>query len=124
MKLKKSSTREVANLGLILVSPLMASCERGRLPYRPDQFDQHLPAVIEGAVFGLLGLVLAIGGAASRLGARPDLPVEEDQRYQRRLSSHGPAPAPGDEPAVRALFGHYLDLRLRAYQVPQRARTG
>ncbi|MFM1942576.1 MAG: hypothetical protein RI897_1558 [Verrucomicrobiota bacterium] len=74
-------------------------------------------AAVEGAVFGLLGLLIAFtfSGAASRFDARRELVVTEANNIGTawlRLDLLPPNPAA----TLRDLFRQYLDSRLGAYQ--------
>ena len=71
---------------------------------------------VEGAVFGLLGLLIAFtfSAAATRFDARRDLVVKEANRIgtaYRRLDLLPEA----SQPALRAEFREYLDARLAVY---------
>jgi hypothetical protein len=87
-----------------------------RLAADPDGARTRLGAV-EGAVFGLLGLLIAFtfSGAATRFDARRQLIVDEANTIgtaYRRLSL-----LPEDtQPRMRELFRQYLDSRLETYR--------
>jgi hypothetical protein len=73
--------------------------------------------VVEGVIFGLLGLLIAFSfsGAMSRFDARRSLIVEESNAIGTawlRLDLLKPAA----QPALRELLRHYLDARLAAYR--------
>lgn len=76
---------------------------------------------IEGAIFGLLGLLIAFtfSGAASRFDARRDLIVREANAIGTawlRLDT-----LPGEaQPAVRETFRRYVDARLDTYALLRR----
>jgi len=74
---------------------------------------------VEGAVFGLLGLLLALtfSAAATRFDLRRELIVREAEAIEaayRRLDLLPEA----TQPELRALFGRYLDARLAFYSRP------
>jgi hypothetical protein len=73
--------------------------------------------VIDGAVFGLLGLLIAFtfSGAAARFDARRDLVVEEANAIGTAWLRLDLLPA-GDQPLLRDLFRSYLDSRLDVYR--------
>ena len=77
---------------------------------------QGLTAV-EGAVFGLLGLLIAFtfSGAASRFEARRQLVLEEANDIGTAYLRIDLLPA-GTQPGLRELFRQYVDARLEAYQ--------
>lgn len=73
--------------------------------------------VVEGAVFALLGLILAFqfSGAASRLGDRRHLAIQESNAIGTaylRLDLLGA----DDVPLMRGLFRQYLDSRIHALE--------
>jgi hypothetical protein len=71
---------------------------------------------IEGAVFALLGLLLAFtfSAAAARYDARKDLIVEEANAIGTAYLRLDALP-PATQPALRQLFGEYVDARLAVY---------
>jgi hypothetical protein len=72
---------------------------------------------IEGAVFGMLGLLLAFtfSGAASRFDTRRQLVVEEANNIGTAYLRLDLLPA-GAQPEVRDLFRRYVDSRLAVYR--------
>jgi hypothetical protein len=72
---------------------------------------------IEAAIFGLLGLLLgfAFSGATSRLEYRRSLIVQEANAIGTAYLRVDLAPA-AEQPALRRLFGEYLQARLRVYE--------
>src|SRR5450631_1294983 len=73
-------------------------------------------AAIEGAVFGLFGLLLAFtfSGAVARYDAHRELVIEERNNMEvayLRLDLL----APQDQPPLRQLFRDYVDSRLHLY---------
>src|SRR4051812_31984463 len=72
---------------------------------------------VEGAVFGLLGLLLAFtfSGAASRFDARRDLIVHETNAIGTAYLRLDLLPAT-DQPRLREYFRRYVDARLAVYQ--------
>jgi hypothetical protein len=72
---------------------------------------------VEGAVFGLLGLLVAFtfSGAAARLDARRELVVEEANDIGTAYLRLDMLP-PSAQPALRDLFRRYLDARLEVYR--------
>ena len=79
--------------------------------------------VVDGAVFGLLGLLVAFtfSGAATRFDARRQLVVEEANAIGAAYLRLDVLPAAA-QPALRARFREYLDSRLAAYRaVPDMA---
>jgi hypothetical protein len=71
---------------------------------------------IEGALFGLLGLLLAFGfgGATSRFNTRRALIVDEANALGTAWLRIDLAPA-AEQPALRDLFRRYFDNRLAVY---------
>ncbi len=74
-------------------------------------------AAIEGAVFGLLGLLIAFtfSGAATRFDTRRDLIVEEANNIGTAYLRVDMLPASA-QPPMRELFRRYLDARLAVYR--------
>lgn len=72
---------------------------------------------IEGAIFGLMGLILAFSfsGALSRFEARRHLVVEEANHIGTAWLRIDLL-APESQPAMRDLFRRYLDSRIEAYR--------
>lgn len=72
---------------------------------------------VEGAVFGLLGLLIAFTftGAAARFDARRQLITEEANDIGTAWLRVDLLPA-GAQPALRVSFRRYLDARLEVYQ--------
>jgi hypothetical protein len=72
---------------------------------------------IEGAIFGLMGLILAFtfSGAAERFDARRQLVVEEANDIGTAWLRIDLLPADA-QPAMRELFRHYLDSRIETYR--------
>lgn len=75
--------------------------------------------VIEGAVFALLGLLLAFSfsGAAGRFADRRDLITQEANAMGTAWLRVDLLPA-ASQPAVRAAFRAYVDARLAVYRDP------
>jgi hypothetical protein len=71
---------------------------------------------VEGALFGLLGLLLAFsfGGATNRFNLRRSLIVEEANAVGTAWLRLDLAPS-AEQPALRDLFRRYLDARLAIY---------
>lgn len=81
--------------------------------------------VVDGALFGLLGLLLAFtfSGAASRFDARRNLIVEEANDIGTAWLRLDLLPD-SLQPALRERFRQYLDARLAAYRaVPDEAKV-
>jgi hypothetical protein len=74
-------------------------------------------AAVEGAIFGLLGLILAFSfsGALTRFDARRQLVVEEANDIGTAWLRVDLLPA-ASQPAMRDLFRRYLDSRIAAYR--------
>lgn len=112
----------IALLSLGLFLGMIAAYEVGRrLGVRrlaKEQRDQ-LPGagVIEGAVFALLGLLIAFTfqGAASRFDDRRQLIIKEYNAIGAAYLRIGVL-APDEQPALRASFRTYLDSRLETYR--------
>jgi hypothetical protein len=71
---------------------------------------------VEGAVFGLMGLLIAFtfSGAASRFEARRQLVTEEANNIGTAWLRLDLLPA-GAQPTLRDIFRRYVDLRLEVY---------
>jgi hypothetical protein len=76
------------------------------------------PGAVEGAVFALLGLLIAFtfSGAASRFDARRDLVVQESNAIGTAYLRVDLLPT-NTQPAMREMFRQYLDARLDVYRV-------
>ena len=83
----------------------------------PDGATAGLGAV-EGAIFGLMGLLLAFtfSGAASRFDSRRHLIVEESNAIGTAYLRLDLLPAAA-QPKLRDDFRQYLDARIRYYQI-------
>lgn len=103
-------------LGMLLLLELGRRIGTRRLAQDPEGARQGVGAV-EGALFGLLGLLIAFtfSGAAERFDARRHLIVEEANDIGTawlRLDLLPPGPAA----TLRELFRHYLDSRIATYE--------
>jgi hypothetical protein len=110
---------------LLLFAGMLLFHEFGlRLGQRADEPPAGLGAG-EGAVFALLGLLLAFTfyGAASRFDARRDLIVQEANAIGTAYLRLDVLPA-AVQPALRDLFRAYLDARLAAYRMPPDPAAG
>lgn len=100
----------------------MVTCsEIGRqLAHRRNITDQeggwHGSSVIDAAVFGLLGLIVAFtfSSAASRFDVRRNLIVQEANAIGTAHLRLDLLPA-GDQPEIRKNFRDYVDSRIRVY---------
>jgi hypothetical protein len=74
--------------------------------------------VVEGALFGLMGLVIAFtfSGAASRFDERRRLVVEEANNIGTAYLRVDLLPDPA-QPQIREMFRKYVDTRLETYRV-------
>lgn len=115
-----TSTWILAVLGLFV--GMMSLIELGRrLGQR--RMARHLEGAraglgaVEGAVFGLLGLLIAFTfqGAAARFDTRRALVVEEANAVSTAWARLDMLPV-AVQPPLRDLFGRYLDARLEVYQ--------
>lgn len=95
----------------------MASIELGRLLRIRFGAEKHEVGALEGAVFGLMGLLLAFSfsGAASRYDQRRDLIVTECNSIGTAYLRLDIVPEPLRETLQRQFAG-YLDTRLRYYE--------
>jgi len=82
----------------------------------PEKWSAGL-GTVEGAVFGLMGLLVAFtfSGAASRFDTRRHLIVEETNDIGTAYLRLDLLP-PGAQPVLRDLFRRYLDSRLETYR--------
>jgi len=104
-------------LGMLVLLELGRRAGMRRLARDPEGARQGV-GVVEGAVFGLLGLLIAFtfSSAAARFDARRHLIVEEANDIGTawlRLDLLPDRPAAG----LRNLFRQYLDSRLETYRV-------
>jgi hypothetical protein len=113
---------------LLIVGLLIASIEFGRrirLRSREEKSSSGL-GVIDGAVFGLMGLLLAFSfsGAVSRFDARRQLIVQETNAIGTAWLRVDLLPEAA-QPQIRDDFRDYLDARLAFYNylVSDRARA-
>jgi hypothetical protein len=112
-----------ALLSLGLLSGMLFSLEIGRryglrkIRQDPDGAKTGLGA-IDGAMFGLLGLLIAFtfSGAMSRFDVRRQLIVEETNAIGTAYLRLDLLP-PDRQPALRESFRRYVDSRLKIYQL-------
>ena len=116
-----SHTPRVLLLLLGLFLAMVASLEAGRRLGRRQLATVGMEAgaglgPLEGAIFGLLGLLVAFtfSGAASRFDVRRQLIVQEANAVGTAYLRVDLLPA-ASQPALRADFRDYLDARLRGY---------
>jgi hypothetical protein len=108
-------------ISLFLFAGMLACLEIGfrtglrRMRSNPGITDEG-SGVIEAAIFGLLGLLLAFSfaGGEARLDARRQLIVGEANAIGTAYLRLDLLPV-ADQPAMRLLFREYLDARLRLY---------
>jgi len=110
-------------LGMLLLQELGRRLGRRHLAMDPEGARKGLGAV-EGAVFGLMGLLLAFtfSGAASRLDGRRQLIAQEANAIGTaylRIDLLSPAA----QAPLREEFHRYLDARLAYFQNPRGATT-
>jgi len=103
-------------LGMLLLLETGRRVGIRRLAQDPEGARQGL-GVVEGAVFSLLGLLIAFtfSGAASRFDGRRQLIVEEANNIGTAWLRIDVLPSPA-QPALRELFRQYLDSRLEMYR--------
>ena len=103
-------------LGMVVLLETGRRIAIRRLARDPEGARQGL-AVVEGAVFSLLGLLLAFtfSGAATRFEGRRHLIVEEANNIGTAYLRIDLLPASA-QPALRSLFRQYLDSRLEMYR--------
>jgi hypothetical protein len=102
--------------GMLLLLELGRRLGRRRQA-RDDEGARAGLGAVEGAVFALLGLLIAFtfSGAASRFDSRRQLIVEEANAIGTAWLRLDLLP-PAAQPELRELFRQYLDLRLAIYQ--------
>jgi len=102
-------------LGMLVMLELGRRLGRRRMARDPEGARAGAGAV-EGAVFGLLGLLVAFtfSGAASRFDGRRQLVSEEANHIGTAWLRVDLLPAES-QPALRDLFRRYLDSRLETY---------
>ncbi len=103
-------------LGMLICSEIGRRVGKARLAGHPEGLVEGVGAV-EGAVFGLLGLLVAFtfSGAASRFEARRHLVTEEANDIGTAYLRVDLLPAAA-QPEVRELFRRYLEARLATYR--------
>jgi hypothetical protein len=104
-------------LGMLALLELGYRIGKRRLAKDPEEARQGLGAV-DGAVFGLLGLLVAFtfSGAASRFDARRQLIVTEANTIGTAWQRVDLLPA-DEQPVMRDMFRRYLDSRLKTYRL-------
>ncbi len=105
----------LATAGLFLI--FTVAVEIGyRVGLRNPNKDRPGIGVIEGAVFGLLALLLAFsfGTGIAHLDARRQLVVAEANAIAKAYRTVDLLP-PEDQPGMRRLFARYVDARVAAY---------
>jgi hypothetical protein len=102
--------------GMLILLALGRRIGTRRLAADPDGARTRLGAV-EGAMFGLLGLLIAFtfSGAASRFDARRQLVVDEANCIGTAYRRITLLPEPAQEP-LQKLFREYLDSRMNTYR--------
>src|SRR5688572_24887862 len=102
--------------GMVLLIEIGRRIATRRLAEDPEGARQGL-AIVEGAVFSLLGLLIAFtfSGAATRFDGRRHLIVEEANHIGTAWLRIDILPASA-QPALRELFRQYLDSRLETYR--------
>lgn len=117
---------DIASLGLLLALGLflgmLLAIEFGRRLGMTNQTNkqktnQAAAGLIDGAIFGLMGLLIAFtfSGAALRLDHRRDLVINEANAIGTAYLRLNLLPAE-TQPPLRDLFRHYLDARLDVFQ--------
>lgn len=106
-------------IGLLGVAEIGRRLGIARLARDPDGLPKGIGAT-EGAVFALLGLLLAFSfsGAASRFEDRRHLVTAETNAIGTAYLRVDLLPADA-QPEMRTLFRRYVDSRLEAYRNPQ-----
>jgi hypothetical protein len=103
-------------LGMLLFLEIGYRVGVRRIAREPETARAGL-GTVEGAVFALLGLLIAFtfSGAAVRFDSRRQLIIEETNAIGTAYLRLDLLPA-DKQPALRELFRRYLDTRLAAYQ--------
>jgi hypothetical protein len=103
-------------IGMLFLLELGRRIGRWRVAGRPEGARAEV-AVMDGAVFALLGLLIALtfSGAVSRWDARRQLIVEEANAIGTAYLRLDVLP-PDTQPALRETFRQYVDARLAAYR--------
>ncbi len=103
--------------GMLLAQEIGLRIGRRRVAREGESARTGLGA-IEGAVFGLMGLMVAFAfhGAASRFDARRDLVVREANDIGTAYLRLDLLP-PAAQPKLRELFRRYVDARLEVYRL-------
>lgn len=106
---------------LFLLASMLVALEIGSRLRRKhqtgdDEKDMEGLGVVDGAVFGLMGLLLAFAfsGAATRFDQRRDLITQEANDVGTAWLRIDLLPA-ADQPAVRQKFREYVDVRLATF---------
>jgi len=105
-------------VGMIVMQHVGHGIAMRRIAHDPESAKKGA-GVIEGAVFGLLSLLVAFtfSGAVTRFDARRHLVSEEAIRISTAWDRIQLLPA-GAQPGLRDLFKRYLDARLETYRDP------
>ncbi len=113
---------ELVGMPLLLLISMAIAMEIGSRVRRnhlsgDDEKDMEGLGVVDGAVFGLMGLLLAFAfsGAAARFDHRRDLITEEANDVGTAWLRIAVLPA-ADQPAIRQKFREYIDCRLATFQ--------
>ena len=103
-------------LGMIVLLETGQRIGTRRLTRDPDGAQKGL-GVVDGAVFSLLGLLIAFtfAGAATRFDGRRQLVIEEANTIGTAYQRVDVLPDQA-QPALRDLFRQYLDARLETYR--------
>jgi hypothetical protein len=118
MSLTLTAILSASGLFLGMLFLLEVGRRRGVARLARDTEDEHKGfGAIEGAVFALLGLLIAFtfSGAASRFDARRQLVAEETNAIGTAYLRLDMLPAE-TQPEMRNLFRQYLDSRLEAFR--------
>jgi len=104
-------------LGMVLTAEIGRRTGRARLQRHPEGLPKGVTAA-EGAVFALLGLLIAFSfsGAATRFQGRRHLITEEANAIGTAYLRIEMLPE-DVQPGLREQFRHYLDLRLETYRL-------
>ncbi len=110
-------------VGMLFMQHLGHGIAMRRIAADPDHAKKGA-GVIEGAVFGLLSLLIAFtfAGSVTRFDGRRHLVSEEAIRISTAWDRIHLLPA-GAQPALRDLFKRYLDSRLETYRNPADAEA-